>query len=149
LIATRLGKTPDPDSVSAPLPPFPPQVAAHSERRRIDAPMRGEVILIRALAADDMIALQGTVSDEGAAPFLRAAQLFVGLCANDVVIAGERDRRAAGKALSAYAAQAAEEIGRIFARAKLSRAPAPFRPADSDFDDAARAVLTALEPAFA
>jgi hypothetical protein len=59
------------------------------------------------------------------------------------------DRRAAGKALSAYAAQAPEEIGRVFARAKLSRAPVPFRPTDSDFDEAARTVLTALEPAFA
>jgi hypothetical protein len=146
LIAIRLGKTPAPDTVSARLPPFPPRIAAHAEECRIAAPVAGEAILVRALAADDLIALERIVSNPAAAPFERSAQLFVGLCANDVIIADERERRHAGKVLAAYAALATDEIGRIFPPGKPSRAPAPFRPTDGDLDDAARTVLAALEP---
>jgi hypothetical protein len=144
LIATRLGKSPSPDSLSAPLPPSPPRIAAHTGLRRIDVSKPGEISLARAFAPSDMIALHKTVADEAAAPFQRAALLFVGLCANDLVVDGERERRSAGKALTDYAALATDEIGRIFVREKVSRAPAPFRPTDGVFDDAARTVLDTL-----
>jgi hypothetical protein len=147
LIAMRLGKTPAPDTVSAALPPFPPRIAAHTDTCSIDAPPTGEALLVRALAGDHLLALGSFVSNAAAAPFERSAQLFVGLCANDVVIAGERERRQAGKALAAYAALATDEIARIFPPGKPGRAPAPFRPTDGDLDDAARTVLAALEPA--
>jgi uncharacterized repeat protein (TIGR01451 family) len=149
LIATRLGKNPAPDSVSAPLPPFPPRVAAHSNHRPIDKCAPGEIRLVRALSTSDMIALQSIIANEGAAPFHRAAQLFVGLCSNDVVTAVERERREVQALLKEYAAQATDEIGRIFQGPKLSREPVPFRPTDPSFDAAARGVLTALEQGLA
>jgi hypothetical protein len=149
LIATRLGKNPAPDSVSAPLPPFPPHVKAHGDLRPIGAVPAGEIMLVRALTPGDIDALTRTVANDAAAPFLRAAMLFVGLCADDVAIIGERERRIAGKALTDYAAMATDEISRIFLQAKVSRAPAPFRPTDAGFDEAARGVLSALGIALA
>jgi hypothetical protein len=107
----RLGKTPAPDTVSALLPPFPPRIPAHADKCPIDAPATGEALLGRALANGHLIA---HVSNAAAAPFERSAQLFVGLCANDVMVAGERERRQAGEALTAYAALATDEITRIF-----------------------------------
>jgi hypothetical protein len=147
MIALRLGKTLAPDSISAVLPAFPPRVVAHSARRPISLPPAGELVLVRAFSANDTTALQQIVSGNRAAPFERAAQLFVGLCANDAIIAGESERQAAGKALVTYAALATEEIGRLFVRSKAVRAPAPFRPTDTELDDAARAVLATLQPA--
>lgn len=147
LIAMRLGKTPPPDTVSALLPPFPPRVVAHADKCSIDAPATGEALLVRALADDHLIALGRLISSAAAAPFERSAQLFVGLCANDVMVAGERERRQAGEALTAYAALATDEIARIFPTGRTTRLPAPFRPTDSELDDAARTVLAALEAA--
>jgi hypothetical protein len=149
LIATRLGKNPAPDSISAPLPRFPPRVAAHSDRWPVEPCAPGEIMLVRAFAMSEMIALQGVIADDGAAPFRRAAQLFVGLCANDVVTAAERERREARNLLTEYAALASEEVGRIFELGKPGRAPVPFRPTDPSFDDAARRVLAALEQGLA
>jgi hypothetical protein len=75
---------------------------------------------------------------------MRAAQLFVGLCANDAVVADEHERRRLGVALTAYAALATAEISRIFLRAKLSGLPDLFKSTDTDFDNAARTVLAAI-----
>jgi hypothetical protein len=144
LITTRLGKSPAPDRISAPLPPFPPRISTHLDLRLVDAVTPGEIMLVRALSTSDLIDLQRTVWGDDAAPFQRATLLFVGLCANDLVVEDERERRNAGKALTEYAALATDEIGRIFQRATLGRAPVPFRPTDSSFDDAARTVLEAL-----
>jgi hypothetical protein len=149
LIATRLGKNPAPDSISAPLPAFPPQIAAYSDRRPVKACAAGEIMLVRALAMSDVIALRGIIADEGAAPFCRAAQLFVGLCPQDIVGGIERERREARNLLTEYAALASEEIGRIFELGKLGRAPVPFRPTDQSFDEAARRVLAVLEQGLA
>jgi len=149
LIATRLGKNPAPDSISAPLPAFPPRIAAYSDRRPVEACGAGEIMLVRALAMSDVIALRGIIADEGAAPFCRAAQLFVGLCSKDIVGGIERERRQVRTLLTEYAALASEEIGRIFEPGKLGRAPVPFRPTDPSFDEAARRVLAALEQGLA
>jgi hypothetical protein len=84
------------------------------------------------------------LSNTTAAPFMRAAQLFVGLCANDVALADERERHRVAVALTAYAALATAEISRIFLRAKVSGAPDLFKATETAFDDAARTVLAAL-----
>jgi hypothetical protein len=149
LIATRLGKNPAPGSISAPLPAFPPRIAAYSDRRPVEACAAGEIMLVRALTMSDVIALRDTIADEGAAPFCRAAQLFVGLCPKDIVGGIERERREARTLLTEYAAQASEEIGRIFELGKPGRAPVPFRPTDPSFDEAARRVLAVLEQGLA
>jgi hypothetical protein len=144
LITTRLGKVPAPDSVGAALPAFPPALAVHAERRTIDLPPPGEAMLFRAFQPGEVTFVRRMLSNEHAAPFMRAAQLFVGLCANDALIAGERERHDIGVALTAYAALATGEIGRIFLRAKSNRAPELFKETDPSFDDAARTVLAAL-----
>ncbi len=60
LIATRLGKSPSPDSLSAPLPAFPPQVATHTGRRDVDIAAGGDLLLIRALAPGDVAPCNAT-----------------------------------------------------------------------------------------
>jgi len=75
---------------------------------------------------------------------MRPAQLLVGLCANDAVLADAGERHDVCVALTAYAALATAEISRIFLRAKLSRAPDFFKATDGAFDDAARTVLAAV-----
>ena len=144
LIATRLGKSPSLDSLSAPLPAFPPQVAAHTGRRDVDTPAGGDLLLIRALAPTDVVDLQRNIADHQAVPFLRAALLFVGLCANDVALPGERERHAIAKALTRYAPLATQTIAQIFQPTPTSGVAAPFRPTDPTFDSAARSVLEAL-----
>jgi hypothetical protein len=88
--------------------------------------------------------LQRTLSNDKAAPFMRAAQLFVGLCANDAVVADDSQRRSLAVALSAYAVLATAEISRIFLHAKPAREPDLFKATDPVFDAAARTVLAIL-----
>lgn len=144
LVATRLGKTPLPESVGAELPPFPPTLPAHTRVTPLPEPRPGQAVLVRALSMSELDYLGRAVSNDKAAPFLRTAQLFVGLCANDAVTSGATDRRETQVALTAYAAFATAEIGRIFLRAKLSRAPSLFRATEASFDEAARTVLATL-----
>jgi hypothetical protein len=144
LIATRMGKTPQPDSVGAALPPLPPALAVHADRPRIAAGPPGEAVLVRAFTPSDIMYLQRSTENEQAAPFLRAARLFIGLCANDGVAADGAARRDAEVALTAYAALANAEIGRIFLRGRLTGSPELFKPTSPDFDAAARTVLTTL-----
>jgi uncharacterized repeat protein (TIGR01451 family) len=144
LIATRLGKTPAADSIGATLPPFPPAFTPHTERRIIETPPKGEIALFRAFRPSEVAFVQRMLSNNAAAPFMRAAQLFVGLCANDAVVANDRERHHVAVALTGYAALATGEISRIFLRARLGRAPDLFKPTEAAFDDAARTVLAAL-----
>jgi uncharacterized repeat protein (TIGR01451 family) len=149
LITTRLGKTPASDSVGAALPAFPPPLATHADRRGIDTPPPGQAMLFRAFQPSEVSFVQRMLSNESAAPFMRAAQLFIGLCANDVALPDEAERRRVAVALTAYAALATAEISRIFLNAKQSGMPALFKATESSFDDAARTVLNALAGAIA
>jgi hypothetical protein len=144
LITTRLGKTPQPESISAALPPLPPALATHADRPRIASGPPGEAVLVRAFTPGDIAYLQRSTANEQAAPFLRCAQLFIGLGANDAVVVDDVTRRDAEVALTAYAALATAEIGRIFLRGKLNRSPDLFKASDPEFDAAARTMLTTL-----
>jgi hypothetical protein len=149
LIATRLGQTPAPESVAAPLPAFPASLAPRFERCEIETPRSGSVLLVRPFEPGEVRFVERMLANDGAAPFMRAAQLFVGLCAADVAVADDRVRRTAAQALKAYSSLATAEVSRIFLRAKLSPVPDLFKPTDAAFDDAARAVLAELGRAIA
>jgi hypothetical protein len=144
LVATRLGKTPLPESVGAELPTFPPALPPHTGATQLAEPGPGQAMLVRALSMSELDYLQRAISNAKSAPFLRTAQLFVGLCANDAVTTAATDRRETQIALTAYAALATAEFGRIFLRARLSRAPSLFRATEPSFDEAARTVLATL-----
>jgi hypothetical protein len=144
LITTRLGKTPLSENVGAALPGLPPALCVHHDSRQIAPASAGEALLIRAFAPSEIAYLERSIANANSTPFLRAAQLFVGLCANDAVVAGPVVRRDAEVALTAYAALATAEIGRIFLRGKLNRSPVLFKATDPSFDDAARTVLDTL-----
>jgi hypothetical protein len=144
LITTRLGKTPAGDDLTVALPPFPPAVPSHDGGCAVESAADGAIVLVRAFAPTDVAFLRRTISNEKAAPFLRAAQLAVGLCANEVAITDEIGRRRAAAALATYAALATAEISRIFLRSKLKSAPVFFKETDAALDDAARSVLAAI-----
>ncbi|GAC1593403.1 MAG: hypothetical protein NVS3B28_23300 [Candidatus Velthaea sp.] len=143
LIVMRLGKPPTPDSVAAPLPPFPPRVRSRTDAPALPQPP-GTLVLVRAYKESEIVFIGRMLANADASAFLRAAQLFVGICANDVAIGDGAVRRRTATLLSGYAALAAAEINRIFLRAKLTRMPALFKETDSAFDDAAKGVLDAL-----
>jgi hypothetical protein len=144
LISARLGKTLSPESISANLPAFGSALASFADERKIDMLPPGQTLLFRSFARNEIAFLERTLSNDNAFPFMRAAHLFVGLCANDAAIVDSRSRRNVAVALSAYTALATAEISRIFLRAKLRREPAIFKATDPAFDEAARTVLTAL-----
>jgi len=144
LITTRLGKTPAPDSVGAALPAFPPALATHADRRSIRRSPLGGAMLFRGFQASEVMFVRRMLLNDKAAPFMRPAQLLVGLCANDAVLADAGERHDVCVALTAYAALATAEISRIFLRAKLSRAPDFFKATDGAFDDAAKTPLDQL-----
>jgi len=144
LISARLGKPLSPDSISATLPAFRSVLTSFSDERTIAMPPPGQTLLFRSFTRSEIAFLERTLANDQAFPFMRAAQLFVGLCANDAVLAAGGDRRKLAVALSAYTALATAEISRIFLRAKLSREPAIFKATEPAFDDAARTVLAEL-----
>ncbi len=147
LIATRLGKSPSAESLGAVLPAFPPALPVHSERRSVAAPPPGQLLLFRAFRPTEVVFVQRMLSNDRATAFMRASQLFVGLGANDAVLADNSRRAQVGVALTAYAALATGIISRIFLRAKLEGTPDLFKATDVAFDDAARTVLAALSRA--
>jgi hypothetical protein len=144
LISTRLGKPVAPESVAALFPQFPPAVRDRSDTVEPVPAADGSLLLVRAFKHSEITFLAGMLANAQSPPFLRAAQLFVGLSANDAVIADDGARRRVGTLLASYSALAAGEINRIFLRAKLTRTPTLFKETDTSFDDAARAVLEAL-----
>ncbi|GAC1403309.1 MAG: hypothetical protein NVSMB64_04800 [Candidatus Velthaea sp.] len=143
LVATRLGKPPTPDSVAAPLPPFPPRLRSRTDAPALPQPAAA-LVLARAYTESEIVFIGRMVGNSDASLFLRAAQLFVGLCANDIAIVEGAVRRRTATVMSSYAALAAAEINRIFLRAKLTRAPALFKETEPAFDAAAKSVLDAL-----
>jgi len=145
LIATRLGKTPSPESIAAPLPDFPPSVRNRDDIAMLALSGSGdELRLVRAFKTSEIVFLGHMLANTDAPPFLRVAQLFVGLCVNDIATVDGAARRRLGTLLGSYTALAAGEINRIFLRAKLTRTAAPFKETEPAFDDAARAVLDEL-----
>jgi len=145
LIATRLGKAPPPESIAAALPAFPPAARDRDDIAMLALPGAGEVCLVRAFKASEIAFLGGMLANAEAPPFLRVAQLFVGLCVNDAAVVDGAVRRRLGTVLGSYTALAAGEINRIFLRAKLTRTAVPFKETEPAFDDAGRAVLDALD----
>jgi hypothetical protein len=144
LITSRMGKAPVPESVSAPLPPFPPTARERDDIAMLALPENGELRLVRAFKQTEIAFLARMLSNADAPAFLPIAQLFVGLCANDIAIIDGGERRRLGTLLGSYTALAAAEINRIFLRAKLTRTATPFKETEPAFDDAARTVLDAL-----
>jgi hypothetical protein len=145
LITARLGKTPASDTVAAILPAFPPAIAGRMSTATISHTATSEVLLIRAFQTNEIVFLERMLSNVNAPAFLRAAQLFVGLCGNDVVVASPRDTTRVSERLTAYATLATTEISRIFLRAKLTQTPELFKGTEPSFDDSARSVLHELE----
>jgi hypothetical protein len=144
LIATRLGKTPSPESIAAALPDFPPPARDRDDIAMLALRGDDELCLVRAFKQTEIAFLSRMLANADAPPFLRVAQLFVGLCVNDAAIVDGAARRNLGTLLGSYTALAAGEINRIFLRAKITRTAAPFKDTEPAFDDAARAVLDAL-----
>jgi uncharacterized repeat protein (TIGR01451 family) len=146
LIATRLNRPIETESLAAALPVFPPPTAARSGQIEIE-PGVGGVRLIRAFRKSESDFIRRIVENESAHPFLRATQLFVGMCASDAALANTAMRSRLSTALAAYAATATAEINRIFLRTKLSHRPQLFKESDAGIDTCARNVLEALDAA--
>jgi len=145
LITTRLGKTIAPESVAAPLPPFPPALPPRDDPFALTPAAPGALTLVRAFRPSEVAFIARTLANESAHPFLRAAQCFVGLAPGDVALDDAAARARAAAALGAYAAQAAASISRIFLRAKLSRSVALFRESDPELDAAGSAALACID----
>jgi hypothetical protein len=144
LVSQRLGKPSPPESIAALFPAFPPPLAPRTGEVPLPEPEPGTLVLVRAFSEREIGFLGGMLANAGSPPFLRAAQLFVGLCATDSAETDDATRRTMATLLSRYAGLAAAEISRIFLRAKLTRTPAVFKESGADLDDAARAVLAAI-----
>jgi hypothetical protein len=114
------------------------------ESREIESPPPGEAMLLRPFKPAEVVSIEELLANDEAPPFMRAAQLFVGLCSNDAVIVNKHERAALNLALTDYAAQARSEISRIFQSAKSNREPDLFKATDRGLDDAAKAVLAAV-----
>ncbi|MFN2462004.1 MAG: hypothetical protein ABR591_15205 [Candidatus Velthaea sp.] len=104
---------------------------------------------MRAFKLNEIAFLERVLGNADAPPFLRVAQVFVGMAASDVALADGAQRRRIAAAITAYTSLAAAEINRIFLRAKLTRTAAPFKETDAPFDAAARSMLETLAEAFA
>ncbi len=146
LIAKRLGKTLVPEDVAAPLPAvFPPKL---KRAESVDLPTtRGEsaILLYRIMRPNELSFLSASVNNVNAAPFMRASQLFVGLCAHNAVTRGEKRRVEIANALRSYSAAAASEINRLFVRARLARKTDLFDLSPPDLDRQARALIELLD----
>jgi hypothetical protein len=145
LITTRLGKAIAPETVAAPLPPFPPDLPAREGPFDLMPASAGALTLVRAFRPSEVAFIARTLANESAHPFLRAAQCFVGLAPGDAALADAAARARAAAALGAYATQAAASISRIFLRAKLSRSVALFRESDPELDAAGSAALACID----
>jgi len=148
LILARLGKPPVVDTLAAELPHFPTQLIARTGSVAVPT-VPAQIVLARAYTESETLFIARMLANAEAPPFLRAAQLLVGIVASDVMIADMGLRHHVSTALRLYAGLAAGEINRIFLRSKLSRSPEYFKETDSAFDAAARAALDALGTALA
>ena len=145
LITTRLGKSITPETVAAPLPPFPPTLPDWDGAFAMEPAVAGSVTLVRAFRPSEVAFIARTLANESAHPFLRAAQFFVGLAPGDAALEDSAARARVAAVLLAYATQAAASISRIFLRAKLSRSVALFRESDSELDAAGSAALALID----
>jgi len=145
LITTRLGKSISPESVAAPLPAFPPDVPDRDGPVALEAAPDGALTLVRAFRPGEVAFIARTLENDSAHPFLRAAQLFVGLAPGDVASDDADARTRAAAVFLAYATQASASISRIFLRAKLSRSVALFRESDPELDAAGTAALACID----
>jgi uncharacterized repeat protein (TIGR01451 family) len=144
LITTRLGKTIAPESVAAPLPPFPPDLPERDGSFALAPAPAGALTLVRVFRPSEVAFIARTLGNGSAHPFLRAAQFFVGLAPGDAAHDDADARARVAAALLTYATQAAASISRIFLRAKLSRSVALFRESDPELDAAGGAALACI-----
>jgi hypothetical protein len=146
LITKRLGRPLLAEDVAAPLPAqFPPRLVLAESVELPVASDGAALLLYRVMRPNELSFLSASVNNANAAPFMRASQLFVGVCAHNAVVAGEARRAEIANALRTYSTAAASEVNRLFVRARLARQTDLFGPAPNELDRQAAQLTTLLD----